>query len=186
MTRQKETDTFLADCEPYFLDGVQTIAEFVRRTQQIIHSAVDRHLDAMVKALGFPAIDIRVRDFEVPVKLQSAAPADPIQIGVCLKISDVVEAGFFRNWEPNEKPRICAYVWLARTKLDKLGKAISDFPEPWPEPVSAWDLEINGRCWVWRTLSEPDLTQIGSLFDELIIYFANLLAKVGGVQNFLN
>jgi hypothetical protein len=188
MAKKTSIDALLADCEPYFLDGVQTIAEFVRRTQEIVQAAVDRHRDPLLEALKAPK-DAAWRGYCLPDKLQKTTPGGEIRVGVCLKIPDVLEAGFCRYWEPGERPGIFAYIFgLGSNRLGALGKVIdNDLDDyPWPEPEGAWDSEVDTYgYYFWRELSDSDLGQLDSLLDELITYFINLLAKVGGVQKFL-
>ncbi|MGA2186343.1 MAG: hypothetical protein ABSH47_25285 [Bryobacteraceae bacterium] len=188
MAKKTSTDALLADCEPYFLDGVQTIAEFVRRTHEILQMAVDRHWDPLVEGLGSPK-DLLPRDYSIPDKLQKAKPGEEIELGVCLKIPNVLEACFSRYWQPGERPGIRACIYgLGGKKLGALGAAIdNDLKEyPWPEPEEAWDSEADSNgYWFWRELSDSEVSQLDSLLDELITYFIDLLAKVGGVRKFL-
>ena len=77
MAKKTAYDAFLAECEPYFLDGVHTIGQFAQRTQEIVREAVDRHWDSFVEALGFTEDEIALLDYWDPDRLQRAKPTDP-------------------------------------------------------------------------------------------------------------
>jgi hypothetical protein len=81
MAKKSANDALLAECEPYFPDGVRTIAQFARHTQETVRAAVDKLRDSLVKALGFPD-DIPLLDYWDPDKLQKVKPTDGIYIGV--------------------------------------------------------------------------------------------------------
>jgi hypothetical protein len=187
MPNKTATDALLADCEPYFLDGVHTIAEIVRRTQEIVHDAVNRNWSLLVDGLGFPDGRIVCRDFCDPDKVQKVKPTEGISIGVSLKITDVVEAGFYRYWEPNERPGVTAYIWIKGTGINELSRALDNFPDAWPDPEDAWSSETkrNGAYNLLRELSDSEIIRPDSVLDELIIYFISLLTKVGGLEKFL-
>jgi len=180
--------SFLSDCEPYFLDGVHTIAEIVRRTQELIRSEVDRKSDVLLASLKLTAAEVSFRDYCTPDKLWKVKPPDEIQVGTCFGYRDVFEGGVFRYWGPNEKPGIGAYLWLAdRSQGTALGQTIEELPDPFPDPAEVWDSEIAGcRYSFWREISNSEFTHLASLLDELIAYLSHLLNEVGGVRRFLN
>ena len=112
----------LAECEPYFLDGVHTISRFAERTQEIVREAVDRQWDSLVEALDFTEDEIALLDYWDPVKLQRAKPTDGISVGVKLKVSDLFEAAIYRYWVVEEKATgIEVWTWIkGRARLDQL------------------------------------------------------------------
>ena len=105
MANKVAHDVLLAECEPYFLDGVHTIVHVAQRTQELVREAVERHLGPLVKALGFSSDEISLSDYWNPDKLQRTKPIDAICIGVKLKVSDLFEGYIDRYWiyEKDEK-----------------------------------------------------------------------------------
>lgn len=188
--KENATDAFLADCEPYFIDGVYTIAQFAQRTQDMIRKVAERRWKPLVEALGFEEDQVSLLDYWYPDKLQKAKPTDEIDLGVKLKVSDVLEVGIYRYWRVEEKETgVEVYTWIkGRTKLDVLSKTVDDLPDEPPGPESEWDFwtSNSGTYFVTRSLQRPDLTELSSRLDDLITYYIDLVAKVGGVKRFLD
>ena len=190
MAKKSADDALLAECEPYFPDGVRTIAQFARHTQEVVRAAVDKHWASLVEALGLPEDDITLLDYWCPDKLQKAKPTDEICIGVKLKVSDLFEAGIYRYWEVEDEKAtgIDAYTWIkGRTKLDQLSKAIDDLPDAPPEPEGSWEFftGTNGTFFIRRVLGDADIGQLDLRLDELITYYIRLLTNIGGMQKYL-
>jgi hypothetical protein len=181
-------DTFLVDCEPYFLDGAQVIAEIARRNQALVRKVVERHWDPLVEALGFPEDDLVLLDYWEPNKFQKVNPTDGISLGVKLKVSDCFEAGIYRYWVVEEKETgIAAYTWIkGREKLEQLSKKIDD-ADAFPEPDDSWYSDTNslGTYSIYRVFEEAETGELDIRLEELITYYIRLIAKVGGVKKFL-
>jgi hypothetical protein len=185
MTKKTARDAFLADCEPYFLDAVHTIAEFARRTQEIVGEAVDRHRGPLCQALGFPEDEVVRSDYSWPDKLQKTKPTDELDLGTKLKVPDRLETAIYRYWWGEEKKTgICAWI---RIKVDIEGfrKAIGNVP--FPESDDLWDeeFESGGVYYLWLVLKDSEITQLVSKLDEFIEYYIHLLTEIGGVRKFL-
>jgi hypothetical protein len=189
MKKRTTGDPLLAECEPYFLDGVHTIAEFARRTQDVVWEAVDRHWGPLLKALGFSEKEVARSDYCWPDKLQKATPTDAISLGARLKASDLLDMAIYRYWVVEEKQTgIEAHIWIkGREKLDRLGTAINDLPDPFPPPEDSWDSGpwSSGTYFIQRVLAKPEIAQLDSRLDELVSYFIHLLTKAGGARKFL-
>lgn len=185
MANRVAQDGFLADCEPYFLDGVHTIAQFAQRTQEIVREAVERHWSQLVNALGFSEDEVNLLDYYNPDKLQRVKPADVICLGVKLKVSNVFEAAIYRYWTIEEKHTgIEAYTWIKdRKKLDQLGKKMDDLPDAPPGPEDAWDFDQdNTGYYITRWLGKSEVGEIDARLDELISYYITLMTKAGGAK----
>jgi hypothetical protein len=182
-------DQLLIDCEPYFLDGVITIAEIVRRTQRTVSDAVERHRSALVKAMGFLEDDISVVDYFSPDKLQKAIPEQSVFVGVKLKASAVAETALFRYWgSGTDGAGIGAYIWIkGRQNMDRLATAINDLPDE-PEPKQSWSYETgsDGSYWIFRVLGASEIPEINARLSELITFCIQWLTAVGGARHFLN
>jgi hypothetical protein len=186
MAKRTADDALLADCEPYFLDGVLTIARFAQRTQQLVRKTVDRHWDSLVEALGFQEDEISLLDYWDPDKFQKVLPNDGACIGVKFKVSNLVEGGFYRYWEVEEKSTgIEAYLWIkVRSKLDQLGKEIDGVPDEPPGPRDSWDFYTSniGTYFMRHELGESEIGELDLRLDELVAYYISVMTKVGGVK----
>jgi hypothetical protein len=98
MAKKTAYDAFLTECEPYFLDGAHTIAQFAQRTQAIVRKAVEHRWDSLVEALGFTENEATLVDYCDPDKLQKAKSTDGVSLGVKIKVSDLFEAGIYKYW----------------------------------------------------------------------------------------
>jgi hypothetical protein len=189
MAKKTAYDALLAECEPYFLDGVHTISRFAERTQEIVREAVDRQWDLLVEALGFTEDEIALLDYWDPVKLQRAKPTDGISVGVKLKVSDLFEAAIYRYWVVEEKATgIEVWTWIkGRARLDQLSKALDD-ADVFPEPDDPWDSSTSstGTYYLTRELEESEIGDLDLRLDEFITYYIGLVTKAGGVKNFLS
>lgn len=190
MSKRTTQDALLAECEPYFLDGVRTIAQFAQRTQEIVRDAVERHWEPLVGALHFPEDRITLVDYWQPDKLQKAKSADDgVFIGVKLKVSDVFKAGVYRYWDDDAATGIGVYTWIkGRAKLDQLGKEIDDLPDLPPPPTDSWifDTWDSGTYYFHRNLAEFGVGELEVRLDELIAYYIGVITRIGGVKRFLS
>jgi hypothetical protein len=181
-------DTFLVDCESYFLDGAQVIAEFSRRNQALIRKVVERHWDALVEALGFPTDDLGLLDYWEPNKFQKLNPTDAISLGVKLRVTDCFEAAIYRYWAVEDKETgIAAYTWIkGRAKLDDLSQKI-DITGAFPEPNDHWESFTSGTgtYFLSRKLDAFEIGELDIRLEELVTCYISLIEKVGGVKKFL-
>jgi hypothetical protein len=191
MAKKTSIDPFLAECEPYFLAGAQTIAQFARRSQEDFREAVEKRIPELVEALGFDEDEVDVLDYWYPDKLQRAKPSEEICLGVKLKSSDLFEASFDRYWwmtEGKEQIGIQAWTWIkSRAKLDQLATAIDELPDQPPGSQNDWDFEISGdgTYYIIRVLQRSELDEFGVRLNEFIDYYIRLVKKVKGVKRFL-
>ena len=189
MARTNARDTLLAECEPYFLDGVHTIAQIAQRTQSIVRQAVERYWDKLAEAFRLPVDQIALVDYSEPDKLQKAKPTDGIYLGVKAKFSNVFEAAVYRYWEVAEKASgVGVFTWVkGRTKLDQLGTEIDDVPDEPAGPADSWTFDTwdNGTYYFHRKLGEVEIGDFDVRLDELITYYIGVMTKVGGVKKFL-
>jgi hypothetical protein len=183
-------DAFLAECEPYFLDGVHTVARFAQRTQEIVRDAVEGRWASLVRALGFTEDEIALLNYWEPDKLQRAEPTDNICIGMKFKVSNLFEARIYRYWIVEEKATgIEAYTWIkGRTQLDQLSKEMDDADAAFPEPEDSWDSSTSsiGTYFISRKLEQSEISQLDVRLDEFITYYIELVTKVGGAKKFLS
>jgi hypothetical protein len=190
MARRTTDDGLLVECEPYFLDGVHTIARFSQRTQEIVREAVNRHWDSLVEALGFAYDEVSLVDYCYPDKLQKAKPTDEVNLGVKIKFSDVFEAAIYRYWEVDEKSSgIAIWTWVnRRTTLDRLSTEIDNLPDEPPGPADTWSFDTgsNGTYFIVRELGESEIGELNLRLDELVAYYIGLVTNVGGVQKFIS
>jgi hypothetical protein len=181
-------DTFLVDCEPYFLDGAQVIAEIARRNQALVRKVVERRWVPLVEALGFSEEKLVLLDYWEPNQFQKVTPTDGIYLGVKLKVSDCFEAEICRYWVVEEKETgIAAYTWIkGRANLDQLSKEIDD-GDAFPEPDDSWYSNNNpsGVYEIGRVLGEAEIGELDIRIEEFITYYTGLIAKIGGVKKFL-
>lgn len=182
-------DPLLVECEPYFLDGVHVIARFAQRTQELVREAVEQHWDALVEALGFSNDELTLVDYCYPDKLQKARPADELNLGVKIKLSNVFEAGIYRYWDVDDNSTgVAVWTWVnRRTTLDRLTKRINDLPDEPPGLVDSWSFcsGDNGTYFIFRNLEKSEIGKLNVRFAELISYYISLMKKVGGVKTFL-
>ena len=190
MTKTNKSDQLLDECEPYFLDGVHTIAQFSQRTQSVFRDAVERHRAALSVALGFSDNEISPLDYCEPDKLQKAKPTDGLCIGVKLKFANLFEAAIYRYWDVDPRTTgIAIWTWInRRPALDRLSREVDALPDDPPEPVDSWGFDFgkNGTYYIYREFAESDIGELDSRLDELITYYAVLLRKVGGVRRFFS
>jgi hypothetical protein len=188
MPKKTDNDTFLTECEPYFLDGVHTIGQFATRTQDIVRNAVERHRESLIRALGFADDEVAVLDYWWPDKLQKAKPTDYIWIGVKLKVSDAFQAAIYRFWVAEDKATgVEVWTWIkGRKMLDQLCNALED-GDAFPEVTDAWEAYTgnDGSYFINRTLDQSAVSELGLRLDEFITYYINLLRSVGGIKKFL-
>jgi hypothetical protein len=190
MAKKTAYDAFLAECEPFFLDGVHTIAQFAQRTQEIVRDAVDRRWASLVEALGFTKDETALLNYWEPDKLQRAEPTDGISVGVKFKVPNLFEAGIYRYWIVEEKATgIEAWTWIKRrTQLDRLSKELDDAEAAFPEPDDSWNSSTNsiGTYFITRKLEQSEISQLDVRLDEFLTYYIDLVTKVGGVKKFLS
>lgn len=190
MANRTAHDALLAECEPYFLDGVHTIAQFAQRTQELVREAVERQWDPLVQALGFSDDEIALVDYWYPDRLQRAKPTDNVCLGVKLKVSGVFQAVIYRYWVVDEKATgFEAYTWVkGRTRLDRLSKAIDDVPDEPPGPADSWEFDTydDGTYSISRDLGALELGELDLRLDEFIACYIRVMTKVGGVKRFLS
>jgi len=182
------TDALLVACEPYFLDGVLTIAQFAQRTQALVRKAVERHRGPLVEALGFTDDEIAVEDYCYPNKLHKANPSDAVSLGVRLKVSNLFATGIYRYWKVEKKASgVEAYTWIkGRAKLDQLSTEIRQLPDMPPPPTDSCIDSFDGICYITRELGASEIGEVDLRLDELITDYICLLKKVGGVKRFLS
>jgi hypothetical protein len=189
MAKSKAHDGFLVECEPYFLDGALTVAQFAQRTQEIVRHSVERQWESLIQALGFGQDEVALLDFWDPDKLQKAKPTDDLRLGVKLKVGNLLEAPIYRYWTvENRVTGIEAFTWIkSRTGLNQLSKKLDDLQDV-PEPHDAWDFYTGGTgvYFINRPLGKSELTAVGPRLDEFITYYIALMTKVGGVKHFLS
>ena len=157
-------DPLLAECEPYFLDGVHVIARFAQRMQELAREAVEQHWDALVEALGFSDDKLTLVDYCDPDKLQKAKPTDGLWLGVKVKFSNVFEVGIYRYWDVDENSTgVAIWTWVnPRTTLDRLTKKLDDLPDEPPGPVDSWSFftSTSGTYFIQRDLEESEIGEL--------------------------
>lgn len=188
ITQSTTHDGFLAACEPYFLDGVHTVAQFAQRTQKAVRRAVELRKGPLVKALGLKADEVTLLDYWSPDKIQKAKPTEEIGLGVKLKVSDWFESAIYRYWKIQEKDTgIEAFTWLKpRTQLDEFVKKMDNLPDEPPGREDAWEFWKSniGTYFITRSLNESEVSELAARLDEMITYYLNLMVKIGGVKQF--
>jgi hypothetical protein len=188
MAKSKAYDGFLVECEPYFLDGALTVAQFAQRTQEIVRHSVERQLESLLRALGFGQDEVALLDYWEPDKLQKAKPSDDIRLGVKLKVASLLEAPIYRYWTvENRDTGIEAFTWIkSRTGLNQLSKGLADLPDV-PDR-DAWEFYTGstGAYFITRPLKTSELSEFGQRLDEFVTYYIGLITKVGGVKQFLS
>jgi len=188
MPKSTSPNSILIDCEPFFLDGAQVVAEFARRNQTLVRKAVELRLDPLAEALGFAKDDLVLLDYWEPNRFQKVNPTDGISMGVKLKVSDYFEAAVYRYWEVEEKETgIAVYTWIkGRAELDQFSKEIED-ADAFPEPEDSWYSVRNsiGTYFICRILGTTEFAELDLRIEEVVSYYIRLLAKVRGVKRFL-
>jgi hypothetical protein len=188
MSKVRANDPLLTECGPYFLQGLEVVAEFARRTRELVREAVEQQ--SLTEAFGFGKNETDLTEYWYPDKLQKTKPGDEVLIGVKIKSGDAMQCAIYRYWEMGDDGLdhgLCSWLWIKnRAKLAHLAREMSGVFATLPDPARKCVQEEgeDGSWYLWRKLDDSEI-QAPDILSEFVVHYKDLLAKLGGVKKFL-